>query len=124
MTGVTLVTTLSFIGLIAMSPRTSADEPLAGEMTFSNPSGVHRTLSTGGAIDGDNPFFHDLGTNGRSCFTCHRPAQAWAITPTEVRDRPTVPRASIRSSAATTARIAKAMTSRPLNSGGAPSACC
>ena len=28
-----------------------------------------------------NPFFAELGTNGRVCFTCHRPAQGWTITP-------------------------------------------
>jgi hypothetical protein len=38
-------------------------------------------------MDLNNPFFQDLGTNGRTCFTCHRPAQAWTITPEEIRDR-------------------------------------
>jgi cytochrome c peroxidase len=38
-------------------------------------------------IDADNPFFKELGTNGRSCATCHRPAQGWNITPAELRDR-------------------------------------
>ena len=87
MTGVTLVAVLSFAGLTAVSGPTSADQPAAGEMTFSNPSGAHRTLSTGGTIDTENPFFQELGTNGRTCFTCHRPEQAWTITPTELRDR-------------------------------------
>jgi len=44
-------------------------------------------LSTRGEIDTENPFFQDVGTNGRSCFTCHRPAQAWTITPAEVQER-------------------------------------
>jgi cytochrome c peroxidase len=34
-----------------------------------------------------NPFFQPLGTNGRSCATCHLPAQGWSITPDELRDR-------------------------------------
>ena len=38
-------------------------------------------------VDADNPFFRALGTNGRSCVTCHRPAQGWSITPVELRDR-------------------------------------
>ena len=38
-------------------------------------------------VDADNPFFQELGTNGRSCVTCHRPAQGWSITPAELRDR-------------------------------------
>src|SRR5207253_6591774 len=35
----------------------------------------------------DNPFFQSLGTNGRSCATCHVPNQAWSVSPTEVRRR-------------------------------------
>lgn len=26
------------------------------------------------------PFFQTLGTNGRTCFACHRPAQGWGIS--------------------------------------------
>lgn len=87
MAGVTLVATMGFVAVIVLSQRTSADEPQAGDSAFNNPSGVHRTWSRSGAIDGHNPFFQELGTNGRTCFTCHRPAQAWGITPSEVRDR-------------------------------------
>jgi hypothetical protein len=54
---------------------------------FVNPSGAHRTLSTAGRIDTDNPFFQDLGTNGRTCFSCHRPESGWTITPPGVRAR-------------------------------------
>ena len=35
----------------------------------------------------DNPFFKALGTNGRRCFSCHRPAQGWTITPESVQER-------------------------------------
>jgi cytochrome c peroxidase len=67
--------------------RTHADQPDLFQLVFSNPVGIHRTLSTAGPIDTDNPFFQDLGTNGRTCFTCHRPAQAWTVTPSELRER-------------------------------------
>jgi cytochrome c peroxidase len=83
---------LSLTGLLAAvafgvtSNRAQAHDEV-GPLTFANPAGVHRTFNTAGAIDADNPFFQDLGTNGRSCFTCHRPAQAWTITPAEVRQR-------------------------------------
>jgi hypothetical protein len=33
------------------------------------------------------PLFQDLGTNGRTCFSCHRPAEAWTVTPAELRER-------------------------------------
>jgi cytochrome c peroxidase len=33
------------------------------------------------------PFFQSLGSNGRSCTSCHRPAQGWTISALEVRAR-------------------------------------
>jgi hypothetical protein len=74
-------------GSIAISRRSSAAEPRGRERRFSNASGVSRTISRTGAFDRDNPFFAPLGTNGRSCFTCHRPAQGWTVTPPELQDR-------------------------------------
>jgi hypothetical protein len=73
--------------LIGHSFLASATEPRRGELTFSNPAGVHRTVAVDGPLDRTNPFFEDLGTNGRSCLSCHRPAQAWSITPDELVDR-------------------------------------
>jgi cytochrome c peroxidase len=52
-----------------------------------NDSGVVRTLDENGRLDLNNPFFKDLGTNGRSCFSCHRPADGWTITPQSVQAR-------------------------------------
>lgn len=56
-------------------------------MTAQNPAGQMRSFSTRGLVDLDNPFFQDLGTNGRRCVTCHQPGEAWAITPEGVRAR-------------------------------------
>jgi len=83
----TLVTTLSIAGLLAASYGTDAVELRQDDLTFSNPSGAQRTFTTARTIDRENPFFQDLGTNGRSCATCHQPAQAWTITPVELRER-------------------------------------
>ena len=52
-----------------------------------DPSGQLRTFTTNNGFDLDNPFFQDLGTNGRVCFTCHRPDQGWTVTPVDVRRR-------------------------------------
>src|SRR5689334_8127803 len=49
--------------------------------------GQLRTFTTNGSFDLDNPFFADLGTNGRACFTCHRPDQGWTIAPADVQRR-------------------------------------
>jgi hypothetical protein len=55
-------------------------------LTFANASGW---LRVAGMEDADlgNPFFQPLGTNGRRCVTCHRPAQGWTVTPAELRVR-------------------------------------
>lgn len=34
-----------------------------------------------------NPFFHDFGTNDRTCGTCHQEAFGWTITPEFARSR-------------------------------------
>jgi cytochrome c peroxidase len=53
-----------------------------------NPSGMLRTITLdGGALDVSNPFFQSLGTNGRSCVSCHVPSTGWTLSPDEVRDR-------------------------------------
>ncbi len=41
----------------------------------------HRPISLTGA------FFQSLGTNGRSCSSCHRPAEGWGISAEEVQLR-------------------------------------
>ena len=74
-------------GAALFAGQSSMAEPQRLGLTFFNAAGVHRTISDTGPIDEENPFFQPLGTNGRSCVTCHRPAQAWTITPAELRDR-------------------------------------
>ena len=41
----------------------------------------------GRPIDLTGPFFQSLGTNGRSCSSCHRPAEAWSVSAAEVQLR-------------------------------------
>src|SRR5215470_7240067 len=84
-TGVTLVTTV-IMTVIWTAHAWSATRGVGGGLTFPNPAGV---LSVVGLEDreANNPFFQALGTNGRSCASCHRPAQGWSVTPAEVRDR-------------------------------------
>lgn len=44
-------------------------------------TGLMATLKVDGPIDRSNPFFQSLGTNGRSCSTCHDPQEAMSFTP-------------------------------------------
>lgn len=50
-----------------------------------NSHGKDATFSTAGFIDLNNPFFKSLGSNGRSCGSCHIPSQGWTITPQGVQ---------------------------------------
>ncbi len=58
-----------------------------GQELHRNRSGEALTISTAGRIDRTNPFFQSLGSNGRSCESCHQAAQGWTITPRGVRER-------------------------------------
>src|SRR5215510_7751547 len=80
-TGVTLLT----VALVATTVASSASSR-AGVQTFPHAAGVVGILGID-ETDADNPFFQELGTNGRTCATCHRPAQGWTIAPAELRDR-------------------------------------
>src|SRR5262245_51885925 len=82
------LTTAALLGMLAAVARPSgAAHDRTHRLAADNRFGRVRTVSAGGAIDLDNPFFRELGTNGRTCFTCHRPAEAWSITPASVRAR-------------------------------------
>lgn len=45
-----------------------------------NLSGIAATSHTSGGIDRTNPFFLDLGTNGRTCESCHDSKAAWTTS--------------------------------------------
>jgi hypothetical protein len=50
-------------------------------------TGVLSTYSTAGGIDIKNPFFQNLGTNGRTCNSCHISSQGWTVSAQGVRER-------------------------------------
>ena len=77
-------------GDVSASPQQSMDHdrPLLPHMFLSpNASGLAATYSTSGQIDRRNPFFQDLGTNGRSCATCHQQSDGWTVIPSHIRER-------------------------------------
>ena len=60
---------------------------LSNLLAYGDSSGEVRTFSTNGAIDLNGLFFQSLGTNGRSCGTCHVPANGWTVTPEAIEAR-------------------------------------
>ena len=56
----------------AVVPQLSLDQDPSGFVATYQPSGVTRTSG--------NAFFQNMGTNGRTCFTCHQPQNGWTIS--------------------------------------------
>jgi len=53
-----------------------------------DPTGAVETVQPKGpTLTAKNAFFSDLGTNGRTCFTCHQPQDGWTISAEHVHDR-------------------------------------
>ncbi len=68
------------LGALAVSAR--------AQMVFPNPGGASQTYSTaGGGIDLTGPFFQSLGTNGRTCGTCHQPSDGMSVSAANVQQR-------------------------------------
>jgi cytochrome c peroxidase len=54
----------------------------------SDPSGKIATFQPGGpTTTARNAFFQNLGTNGRTCFTCHQPETGWSVSAASVQAR-------------------------------------
>jgi len=52
----------------------------SGAQVFADASGSFSNLSTTGSIDTTGPFFQSLGTNGRTCASCHQASDAWGLS--------------------------------------------
>lgn len=54
---------------------------------FVNSAGKAATYSRSGGIDRRNEFFQALGSNGRTCVSCHQPAEGWSVAPPGIQRR-------------------------------------
>ncbi len=60
-------------------PKFEIDGDASGAIATFQPAGQTFTAN--------NAFFQNLGTNGRTCFTCHQPANGWTVSAASVADR-------------------------------------
>lgn len=60
-------------------PRLEIDRDPSGSVASFQPNGP--------TITAKNAFFANLGSNGRTCFTCHQPQDGWALSARHARDR-------------------------------------
>ena len=79
--------TMAVLGLSAVmgSPCFAGSAAGAGDsagqaQSFPDPAGVFQTLDGIDGFDRRGFFFQSLGTNGRSCGTCHLPSQAFTLS--------------------------------------------
>jgi cytochrome c peroxidase len=63
----------------ALIPRYSTDRDNTGEIATFQPGGA--------TFSANNAFFQELGTNGRTCFTCHQPQNGWSVSADNVAAR-------------------------------------
>jgi hypothetical protein len=77
------ICTLVFMAVIAVFGGNLLPNPL----NTSDATGTLSTYSTAGGIDISNPFFQNLGTNGRTCNSCHVSSDAWTVTPPDLQSR-------------------------------------
>jgi cytochrome c peroxidase len=60
-------------------PKLQIDPDPAGAIATFQPNGPTTTTN--------NAFFQKLGTNGRTCFTCHQPQDGWSLSAQHAQDR-------------------------------------
>ncbi len=71
---------LGWVGVAALGGNVTSNT-----IQFRDSSGVIATRTTGSHLDTTGPFFQSLGSNGRSCASCHQASDGWSITPQHLR---------------------------------------
>lgn len=85
---ITSIVVLMVFAATALAVGSSFDLMVPKFHVFLDPEGAFANLNLGGPTDTtSNPFFQDLGSNGRRCVTCHEPGAAFSITPPHIRLR-------------------------------------
>jgi len=73
---------LLLVATVAAGPRL-----LPALVAAPNADGMAVTLSAGGGVTADHPFFRGFGESGRACATCHAAADGWSLVPASVQHR-------------------------------------
>jgi cytochrome c peroxidase len=63
----------------ATTSTTATSTAIANLQPFADSTGTVSTYTSAGSIDTAGVFFQTLGTNGRTCATCHQPAQGMSL---------------------------------------------
>jgi cytochrome c peroxidase len=78
---------LAAVALAFLAPVDAAiaQQQLPNNFPLPNSAGFAATYSTRGFVDFTTPFHQALGTNGRSCASCHVANSAWSLTPADAK---------------------------------------
>lgn len=82
-----LIVAVAAAMLLCLRHGATAGSRLPNPLYSSDPTGTLATYGKVGGVDLSNPFFKSLGTNGRSCASCHVTRDAWSITPPDLQAR-------------------------------------
>ena len=78
-------TTTAAVSSTATTTTTAPATTIPNLQPYTDATGTFATYTTAGVIDESTAFFQALGTNGRTCATCHQPSQGMSITPTAIQ---------------------------------------
>src|SRR2546430_16895227 len=73
---------LLLVATVAAGPRL-----LPALVAAPNADGMAVTLSAGGGVPADHPFFRGFGETDRACATCPAPIHGWSLVPAPVPGR-------------------------------------
>jgi cytochrome c peroxidase len=73
------------VGEVGEVGDTTSELVIPDDIPVPNHLGAAATRSANGGIDTNNPFFADLGTNGRTCVDCHAATAGWTVTPAQLQ---------------------------------------
>src|SRR5580700_9194589 len=80
--------TIALLGLSAAFTAVTSAQALPNLFPLPNGSGLLETYNINNQpISLNGAFFQSLGTNGRSCSSCHLPTEGWSISAAEVQLR-------------------------------------
>jgi cytochrome c peroxidase len=76
------------VGVVMLATGSAiADVYLRNLFPFLDSTGLSATYSNTGSVDLSGPFFQSLGTNGRTCGTCHEPNNAFGLSAVDAQVR-------------------------------------
>ncbi len=81
------VSATALVLLLLTSSGVYAGFSLPNLFPFIDGSGFSATNSTTGRLDLSGPFFQSLGTNGRTCGTCHSPSDGFSLSAVDAQLR-------------------------------------